>query len=812
MAREKIVHQARRVISLSRRTKSAIKNRLSIKREFSFNIDSPRKSLVEKRVVEVEGWIFSKQNKKFSLRIKNNDKVYSLKTGIKRIDVTKTHPTIDKKYTLHSGFYNEFEFEDGTLSLEVDLGRGFKELYKTEIAYGTGELPRDIYNKDLSNNYPEHVNLLQNRQQFYYEDKLQGSYKRHKKDTRLVAIYLPQFHPFELNNNAWGEGFTEWTNVTTAQPRFIGHQQPILPKDLGFYDLRLDSKIKEQIDLAKKYGVYGFSFYYYWFSGKKIMEKPLESFLDHKEWDFNFSICWANENWTKRWDGRNNDIIIAQEYKDDDPLQFIKDVEEILLDPRYITEDGKPVLSVYRASELKDPKRYTDVWRNYFREKHGKELQLVSYISFEDTDPREYGFDAALDFAPLSAFFKNKLFKNSQFPYIDVSQKLLDINFSGVVADYGSIALNEKLDTAFDFPTYLCVTPSWDNDARKKGKGFIYQNSSPDLYAHWLDRVIKKSLKKDDSPLVFVNAWNEWAEGAIMEPSVHLGHAVLNRTVEVLAKNSKNKENSDSFPLHGIHNRTKKKLAVVVHLFYEDLWDEIAAHLNLIDAPFDLFVSLGKHNQDFKPVLDNKNTKIHTFVLPNRGRDVLPFMFMARRVKEAGYEYVLKMHSKKSKWRDDGSSWFGDVLNGLLPDKHTIEKVIEQLDQKDTGIIGPEGHVVSLKRHMGSNKLSLKDLLVRAYGEKEMKQVMRDTAMYPYIGGTMFWARVDALDSLTNLQLTPDDFPSEQGQIDGTISHAIERFIGVASKLDKKGMYTIKPGTVSKIADHAYDEKYKFAP
>lgn len=807
----KLNHQATRVISLTRRTKNAVKKRLSIERDFHFSIDSPRRSLIAKRTLSVEGWIISKKDKPFKIRIRNNGKYYPLETGIKRLDVSKTHPDIEKSKTLHSGFRNEFEFEDGKLAIEVNIGNGFKELYSTTIAYGTGDLPRDIYNKDLSNNYPEHVNLLENRRKFYYEDRLEGNFKRAETDPRVMAIYLPQFHPFEQNDKAWGRGFTEWTNVTTGQPRFVGHQQPILPKDLGFYDLRLESKIKEQIDLAKKYGIHGFSFYYYWFSGKKIMDAPLESFMKHKEWDFNFSICWANENWTKRWDGRDSDVIIAQEYREEDPLAFIKDVEAILNDPRYVTEDGKPVLSVYRASELKDPKKYADVWREYFRKKYKKELHLVSCLSFDDQDPREYGFDAALDFAPLSAFFKNKLFQGNQFPYIDISMKLLDVNFSGIVADYRTIALNDKLDKAFDFPTYPCVTPSWDNDARKKGKGFIYQNSSPDLYSHWLRRVIANETAAKKAPLVFVNAWNEWAEGAIMEPSNHLGHAVLNRTAEVLSSFSANKNNADQFPAYQV-KKTDKKLAVVVHLFYEDLWNEIAERLSLIDEPFDLFVTLGEHNKDFEPVTKNDNVCVYKYVLPNRGRDVLPFLFIAKRIQAAGYEYFLKLHSKKSKHRTDGSSWFGDVLEGLMPDSKTIGDICELLEDTSTGIIGPSKHLVSLKRHMGSNKLQVRDLLTRSFGRDIANKVVGQPEMYPYVGGTMFWARTDSIEPLTRLQLMPDDFASEQGQIDGTIAHAIERYFGAIVKLQSKNMYLVDNTGLVQVADEPYVDKYEYAP
>lgn len=805
-------NHARKIVHVGRKSRLVVDKKLSVGNNYIYSVDSPRQKNISKRTVLVEGWIISKDDKSFKLRVKNNQKTHPVKMNLKRLDVSKAYPDLDNQKTLQSGFSAEFEFEDGKLVVELDRGKGYKKLYSTEVIFSVEKLPKALYNKELSNNYPEHLNLIENRKKYYYEDAAPGNFTPDKKDSRLVAMYLPQFHPFKENDKAWGKGFTEWTNVTSAQPRFIGHQQPILPKDLGYYDLRLESNIEAQINLAKKYGVHGFCFYYYWFSGKKLMETPLNSFLKHKEWDFNFTICWANENWTKRWDGRDNDVIIAQQYLENDPLEFIKDVEDILLDSRYINEDGKPVLMVYRASELKEPKKYVKVWRDYFRKKHNKELQLVSFLSFDDKDPREYGFDAGLDFAPLSAFFKNDLFDNNQFPYLSTSDKLLDPNFSGVVADYRSIALNEKLDDAFDYPVYPCVTPSWDNDARKKGNGFVYQNSSPDIYAQWLRRVVQKQSAKKDSPLVFVNAWNEWAEGAILEPSMHNGHAVLNRTAEVLAATSKNKANQNEFPAYGIKRQKSKKLAVIVHLYYTDMWDEIAERLARISQPFDLFITLNERDSIFVPTVSDKKVVINTYVVPNRGRDVLPFLFMAKIANAAGYEQVLKIHSKKSKHRQDGSSWFTELMDSLLPSEKGIATALDILNKEDTGIIGPKNHLVSLQRHMGSNKPILENLLSRIYDVKTAHKVIRNSDRYPYIGGTMFWARMDAITPILDLHLLPDDFQSEHGQIDGTAAHAIERLFGSVVKLNKKKMYVLSADGADLVLDQSYTDKYTYAP
>ena len=239
-------------------------------------------------------------------------------------------------------------------------------------------LPAYHYNGYLAERNAEHQARIRNRKILYYEREAEGSYEPSHDDPRLIAVYLPQFHKIPLNEVSWGKGFTEWTNVASASAGFVGQQQPILPADLGFYDLDRPAKIEEQIDLAKKYGIHGFMFYYYWFSGEKILNNPIESFLEHGEWDFNFMICWANENWTKRWDGMDNEIIIGQKYNDDDPLKFIQDVAPILNDSRYITFDGdRPILAVYRPSTISNIDEYAAIWREYFRKEFGKELYLV---------------------------------------------------------------------------------------------------------------------------------------------------------------------------------------------------------------------------------------------------------------------------------------------------------------------------------------------------------------------------------------------------------------------------------------------------
>ena len=180
---------------------------------------------------------------------------------------------------------------------------------------------------------------------------------------RAIAFYLPQFHPFRENDTWWGKGFTEWTNVSRAKPKFDGHHQPHLPTDLGFYDLRLPESRKDQADLARQYGIEGFCYWHYWFNGKRLLERPFNEVLKSREPDFPFCLAWANETWSRRWLGEPKDILIEQTYSDEDDLQHIRWLIGAFSDDRYIRINGKPVFLIYRPSDLPNPKKTTDLFR-----------------------------------------------------------------------------------------------------------------------------------------------------------------------------------------------------------------------------------------------------------------------------------------------------------------------------------------------------------------------------------------------------------------------------------------------------------------
>ncbi len=343
---------------------------------------------------------------------------------------------------------------------------------------------------------------------------------------KVLAFYLPQFHPVPENDAWWGKGFTEWTNVARGLPRFAGHYQPRIPRDLGHYRLDDGAVLARQAALARGAGLHGFVFYFYWFNGRRLLDTPLEALLADPSLDLPFCLMWANENWTRRWDGSDQEILVSQDYRDADEVALIATFARHFADPRYIRLAGRPLLMVYRAGLIPHTAAAIARWRQGFAA-FGFDPMFVMAQSFTDRDPRPFGMDAAVEFPP------HKLTEG--VAQVNARLHMLDHAATAQVYAYADIAAATDLAPP-GFDLIRTAMPGWDNDARRQGAGMVVHGSTPAAYQAWLSRLIEAAIAQPihGEALVCVNAWNEWAEGAYLEPDVHFGAAYLNATARAV--------------------------------------------------------------------------------------------------------------------------------------------------------------------------------------------------------------------------------------------------------------------------------------
>jgi len=351
---------------------------------------------------------------------------------------------------------------------------------------------------------------------------------------RPIAIYLPQFHPVKENDEWWGKGFTEWTNVTKATPLFKGHYQPHLPADLGFCDLRVPEVRQERAKMAREYGIHGFCYYHYWFNGRRILERPFQEVFESGKPDFPFMLCWANENWTRTWDGKESNVLLEQNYSEQDFRDHIRSLIPYFKDERYIKIDGKPVFAIYKTQKIPNIDLLVAVWREEVAQA-GMELYLCRFET-DFTNKKEFskGFDAAVEFQPhggianyVEKFWVKQLIKTKQLTFDNL---LISLRYridkfrkaAGMIVDYAKfIRVVQAFKPEAGYKRFRGVCPGFDNTARKRSNFFLLKNATPKLFGKWVKDTLAafKPYSKEEN-LFFINAWNEWAEGNHLEPCI----------------------------------------------------------------------------------------------------------------------------------------------------------------------------------------------------------------------------------------------------------------------------------------------------
>jgi lipopolysaccharide biosynthesis protein len=572
---------------------------------------------------------------------------------------------------------------------------------------------------------------------------------------KLIAFYLPQFHPFPENDEWWGKGFTEWTNVGKAVPNYVGHNHPHCPIHSGYYDLRVAEVQEEQARLAKEYGVHGFSYYFYWFDGKTLMETPLKAMLANKKVDMPFCLTWANENWSRRWDGLENDVLIAQNHSMEDSAAFLNHLMPYFKDPRYIKVNGCPVLIIYRPNIIPEMKETGDLWRAEMVKNGFPGIYLVCAQTFGIKSPEPFGFDASVEFPPHTVVSGD----------IQSEVSITNPEFTGHVFSYDQVVDNAVKSPEPEYKLFRAAMLSWDNTARKQNASHIFHGFSLLKYKQWLSSICTNSLNNPkysaDEKLVFVNAWNEWAEGTHLEPDRKYGYAYLETTRTVLSQFDK-KAVKPSLNQKIVKNN---EIAVILHIHYSELWEEIKSYIKkLTKIGFDLYVTTTDSAIISKIKGDFPQSRVT--LVENRGRDVLPFIETLRAIHSLNYMAICKIHSKKSAYRNDGDNIRNEIYESLLGSVTLVKDIISRFRNDHLkGILVPEKYLVKHTDHNMTFDTEIVD---------QLSSQMAINFQYGHFpAGSMFWFRQAAMNRI--LHLGPQDFDVEKGLADGTNAHGIER-------------------------------------
>ena len=606
----------------------------------------------------------------------------------------------------------------------------------------------------------------------YQED---GDFTGRSTDVKPLAFYLPQYHPFPENDEWWGKGFTEWVNVRSGEPRFEGHYQPREPHpDFGYYSLLDPEILRKQARLARRHGIYGFVFYYYWFSGKRLMEKPVDLLLQHPEIELPFCLCWANENWTRAWDGKQKDVLISQEYSLEDDQRFIRDMKPYLDDPRYIRIGGKPLIVVYNPGQIPDCHRSFATWREKARELGLGEILIWTCETANNTAESLKildCIDGIIEFPPHNMWLDAVAVKG-----LDLKGKSAFIYHYGKLVDY--LLSRMKEEQPGTVPYHHGVMLGWDNAARRKDGWFTYCGFSLKALYRWMLAVRKKTVQ-DFAPeerFCFINAWNEWGEGTYLEPDRKYGYACINTVSKALFDVPLRNELKVFNPGDaGLRDASAPGgIAVQVHMFYLETLEETIANLNLIPFPFDVYVSTDTEEKrgQIEAAMRQRCRAAHVQVqvFENRGRDVAPFLVQMAPVYDR-YDLICHIHSKKTRTDDHGNEWRTYIFRHLFGSEENIRHIAHEFEKdRRLGMIMPETYpVLEFQAEWGGNREGVRDLL----SSMGCRQELPADPVFPV--GNMFWARSEALRPVFDLGLTQRDFPEEAGQVNATIAHQLER-------------------------------------
>ena len=360
-------------------------------------------------------------------------------------------------------------------------------------------------------------------------------------EQKIIAFYLPQFHTFPENDAWWGKGFTDWVNVKKAQPLFKGHEQPRIPLNNNYYDLKKVETLRWQANLANQFGVYGMCFYHYWFNGKLLLEKPAEMLLENKDIPMRFCFSWANEPWARTWDGKAHEVLMPQAYGDEkDWIKHFNYLLPFFKDARYIKEEGCPMFVIYKSSSIECAKEMMELWDKLAKEAGFKGMHFVNTLRGIHDEKRPLPFKANVEFEPARTNFQQPVialnYKRIRRRFLAIINKCLGTKFLlNKPFEFQEVA-KRSLKLVSPVGTYAGAFVGWDNTARRGLSSTIVLPPTKEQFKTFLKAKMKINEDTYHTQYIFVNAWNEWAEGTVLEPDMKHQNEYLEAIKEITNK------------------------------------------------------------------------------------------------------------------------------------------------------------------------------------------------------------------------------------------------------------------------------------
>ena len=608
---------------------------------------------------------------------------------------------------------------------------------------------------------PEDIIIIDNDNQLSeFENNI--NYSFFKSDVKPIALYLPLFYENNKKNLSINGQIIGWTNIKKCKSLFKGHHQPRIPGDninyLDYYNSYNITVIKKQVELAKMHGIFGFGIYYYWFCGKKVLEKPLDLYSSNKEINFPFLLIWVNNNLNNKLEREKEDIFCKITDIEVYSQLFIKDIEKYLIDYRYIKINNKPLLGIYEAYDLSNLNQTIKKFREKSKEYGIGEIFILVCLNNNETNKilNSQLFDGAFDFPPHHSLgnFKTR-FKNT-FIYNELIYKNIKYNYS-----------NSK-----NFSFFRCSMLQWDNCPSKKNFE-IYDYYSPEQF-YFINKIIIDWTKKHydkENRFFFINSWNNWYEGSYLEPDQKYGYASINSLSKAIF-------NLDYIELNNFNSiNNSSKIAIQAHLFYQDLIFDIINITNNIPVKFDLFISVcSKYVKEIVEQYIIKNSKanfIEIKIFSNKGRDVLPFIIQMKNVFQK-YKYICHIHSKKSLVSKFGDEWRNYLYFNLLGNKKIISEIVTEFEKYNKlGLIFAEPFykiLTNLGKTIIDPNIKYMNYIIKNISPKY--RVSQNYFDFPE--GNMFWAKIESIYQIFEMNIEKR-VCKENGMLDLTIIHGIER-------------------------------------